>query len=109
MKPKKKLHNQVKNQNTNQMKKTNGIATKLESFSTEELKGYRNTLVSSLEKQCNLLEEIKNSDFIINRDEAKTLTKGKIDEFLHILNGEIKKLENFDVVLDHRLGLHYGW
>ena len=98
MKPKKKLHNQVKNQNTNQMKKTNGIATKLESFSTEELKGYRNTLVSSLEKQCNLLEEIKNSDFM-NRDEAKTLTKGKIDEFLHILNGEIKKLENFDVVL----------
>ncbi|WP_293730076.1 dynamin family protein [uncultured Actinobacillus sp.] len=80
-------------------KNSNNKQPNIKNYSIEELKGYRDALVSSLDKQCQLLDEIQNSDFIKDNDKTKILTKGKIDEFLHILKGEIKKLEHFDVVL----------
>ena len=67
-------------------------------LSIEELKNYRDMLVGNLQDQINLLDNI-NSDLLESENDDKELTSARVKEYKELLNGEIFKLKNFDVVL----------
>lgn len=72
-------------------------------LSLDEINGYKDTTITILYKQIGILSQL---DDILDKEEAiaQTAKKGILTretsaEFKEILNNEIKKLENFDVVL----------
>ncbi len=72
-------------------------------LSLDEINGYKDSTITILHKQIGILSQL---DEILTKEEAisQTPKKGILTlktsaEFKEILNNEIKKLENFDVVL----------
>ncbi|WP_315360869.1 dynamin family protein [Neisseria bacilliformis] len=76
--------------------------TSSHNLNPQQLKAYRDDTVNALNKQINLLREIRKSDLMQNRSiEGKQglLTIEEIDKAIPAIENEIKKLEHFDVVL----------
>lgn len=73
------------------------MAIPKKSFTAEEMLAYRDEVVRNLSEEIDLLNELKEQG-LFEKSEG-LITKENYPEKIAVIEGEIKKLENFDVVL----------
>lgn len=66
-------------------------------FTPQEMIGYRDQVVASLRKQLDLLNTLQ-SEGLFNKEEG-ILNNNNLDDKTALIEGEIQKLENFEVLL----------